>query len=236
MSYRPERQGSRGNLPSAIVRPVPVNLSLVVGFLTLSAVLSAIPGPAVLLATSRAITPGRRSAMWIVLGNALGGLVLLALVVAGLGAIVATSAKLFMAVKVAGACYLLWLGVGALRAARSGSEDGPSATVDVAGGTSRTRSVRQGFLVGVANPKSVVSLMAVLPQFVDHSLGHPVAQLLITGLAGGVAQALIETTWVRAAGSLRSWFLGRRRRIRALKAGGGVAMVVFAGRLALERP
>ena len=224
------------NPPSVIVRPVPVNPSLVVGFLTLSAVLSAIPGPSVLLETSRAITLGRRSAMWIVLGNAIGGLVLLALVLAGLGAIVATSAKLFMAVKVVGACYLFWLGVSALLSARSNSVNEPSAAADVPSRTSWARSVRQGFLVGVANPKSIVSLMAVLPQFVDHSRGNPVLQMLVIGLAGGVVQALIETTWVCAAGSMRTWFLGRRRRIRVLKASGGVAMIAFAGRLVIESP
>ncbi|MFJ9928178.1 LysE family translocator [Streptomyces misionensis] len=213
-----------------------MNPSMVVGFLTLSAVLSAIPGPSVLLETSRAITLGRRSAMWIVLGNVLGGLVLLAFVLAGLGAIVAASAKLFMAVKVVGAGYLFWLGVSALRSPRSNSVNKPSATADVPGRTSWTRSVWQGFLVGVANPKSIVSLMAVLPQFVDHSRGNPVLQMLVIGLAGGAVQALIETIWVCAAGSMRTWFLGNRRRIRVLKVSGGVAMIAFASRLAIESP
>lgn len=174
--------------------------------------------------------------MWIVLGNALGGLVLLGFVVAGLGAVVAASAKLFLAVKVVGACYLFWLGISALRSARTNSVNAPSATADVLGRTSWTRSVRQGFLVGVANPKSIVSLMAVLPQFVDHSRGNPVLQMVVIGLAGGVVQALIETIWVCAAGSMRTWFLGRRRRIQVLKASGGVAMIAFASRLAIESP
>jgi threonine/homoserine/homoserine lactone efflux protein len=174
--------------------------------------------------------------MWIVLGNAMGGLVLLALVLAGLGAIVAASAKLFMAVKVLGACYLFWLGVNALRSARAGSVNEPPAAADVLGRTSWARSVRQGFLVGVANPKSIVSLTAVLPQFVDHPRGNPVLQMLVIGLTGGVVQAFIETICVCAAGSMRTWFLGGRRRIRVLKAGGGVAMIAFASRLALESP
>ncbi|MGW2472580.1 LysE family translocator [Streptomyces sp. NPDC001665] len=214
---------------------MPVNPTLIFGFLTLSAVLSAIPGPSVLLETSRAITLGRRSAMWIVLGNALGGLVLLVLVVAGLGAIVAASAKLFMAVKVVGACYLFWLGVSALRSARSDSVIESSSTADVPS-SSWTRSVRQGLLVGVANPKSIVSLMAVLPQFVDHSRGNLVLQMLVIGLAGGVVQALIETIWVCAAGAMRTWFQAKSRRIRVLKASGGVAMIAFASRLAIESP
>ncbi|MET7827013.1 LysE family translocator [Streptomyces sp. NPDC005386] len=215
---------------------MPVNLSLVVGFLTLSALLSVIPGPSVLLETSRAITVGRRSAMWIVLGNALGGLILLAFVLAGLGAIVATSAKIFLAVKIAGACYLFWLGVSALRSTRSDSGDEAFAAAVSPGRTSWARSLRQGLLVGVANPKSIVSLVAVLPQFVDHSRGSVIVQMLVLGLAGGVAQTVIETIWVCAAGSMRTFFLAKSRRIRSLKATGGVAMIVFASRLAIESP
>ncbi|OXM56148.1 lysine transporter LysE [Amycolatopsis thailandensis] len=211
-----------------------VNPSLVIGFLLVSALLSAIPGPSVLLETSRAITGGRRPAMWIVLGSTLGGIVLLTLVLAGLGAVVATSAKLFLVVKIAGACYLLWLGVDSLRSARrAGSEQVPAPTAGLS--TRGIAAVRQGFMVGVANPKSIVSLMAILPQFVDHSLGHPTLQMAVIGLTGAMAQAVIETIWVFAAGALRSWFRRRSRRLQYLKAGGGLAMIGLAGKLAAER-
>ena len=172
--------------------------------------------------------------MWIVLGNAVGGMALLALVLAGLGAVVATSAELFMIIKIAGACYLLWLGVQSIRSARSGMRPKPTAvTADVP--PTAGRFIRQGFVVGVANPKSIVSLMAILPQFVDSSLGHPMLQMLLIGVAGGIAQVLIETIWVCAAGSLRTWFERRPNRIQRLKAGGGIAMIGLAGKLALER-
>lgn len=172
--------------------------------------------------------------MWIVLGNALGGMALLALVLAGLGAIVATSAKLFMVVKIAGACYLLWLGIQSIRSARSSaSSELTAVTADVP--ATAGSSIWQGFIVGVANPKSIVSLMAILPQFVDHALGNPTIQMLLIGIAGGIAQVLIETIWVSAAGSLRTWFRRRPHHIRYLKTGGGIAMIGFAGRLAVER-
>ncbi|MGH3353644.1 MAG: LysE family translocator [Nocardioides sp.] len=211
-----------------------VNPGLVVGFLLLSALLSMIPGPSVLLETSRAITQGRRPAMWIVLGNALGGMALLALVLTGLGAIVATSAKLFLAVKIAGACYLLWLGVQSLLSARrTGPDLEPSPATDSS--ATGILAVRQGFAVGVSNPKSIISLMAVLPQFVDHRLADPTLQMLIIGILGGVTQVLIETLWVFAAGALRGWFRHRPRRIRNLKAAGGIAMIGLAGKLAVQR-
>ncbi|HEY1575183.1 MAG TPA: LysE family translocator [Pseudonocardiaceae bacterium] len=218
---------------------MPVNPALLAGFLALSALLSVIPGPSVVLETSRAITAGRSSAMWIVLGNAVGGLVLLGLVLlglvlAGLGAIVAASAQLFLVVKILGALYLLWLGVRSLLAARSGATD-EFATVGGSGVASRRQLVRQGFLVGVGNPKSIVSLMAILPQFVDHALGDATLQMLLVGLAGGLVQVVIETVWVHAAAGLRSWFLRRPRRIKAVKAAGGLAMIGLAGKLAFQR-
>lgn len=213
---------------------MPVNPSLAAGFLLLSALLSAIPGPSVLLETGRAITKGRRAAMWIVFGNALGGMALLALVLAGLGAIVAASAKLFLIVKIAGAGYLLWLGVQSLRSARR-PDTGGTATTTAGAPATGSNGLRQGFIVGVANPKSIVSLMAILPQFVDHQIGHPALQMAIIGIVGGLAQVLIETIWVVAAGALRSWFQQRPRRLQRLKAGAGIAMIGMAGRVAIQR-
>ncbi|MCS7483152.1 LysE family translocator [Umezawaea endophytica] len=211
-----------------------MNPSLLVGFLILSALLSAIPGPSVLLATSRAVMRGRRPAMWIVLGNAVGGLVLLALVLVGLGAVIAASTQLFLVVKIAGAAYLLWLGVQSLRGARRTDlepQPGPATGSSFTG----IAAARQGFTVGVANPKSIVSLMAILPQFVDHALGHPAFQMLVIGIVGAIAQTLIETIWVFAAGSLRTWFRRRPSRLQYFKAGGGVAMIGLAGKLAIDR-
>lgn len=77
--------------------------------------------------------------------------------------------------------------------------------------------------------------MAILPQFVDRALGHPTLQMAIIGVTGGVAQVVIETMWVSAAGSLRNWFQRRPRRLQYLKAGGGFAMIGLAGKLAVNR-
>lgn len=213
---------------------MPVNMTMLAGFVALSAVLSAIPGPSVLLGTSRAITHGRLAGMGVVAGNALGGLVLLAVVLLGLGAIVASSAKVFFLVKIAGAAYLLWLGVHTLWAAhRSGADRFELGTG--ASEPSRQPTLRQGFVVGIANPKSIVSLMAILPQFVDDTMGHATVQMLVIGLAGGLAQVVIETLWVQGASALRSWFRARPRRVQHLQAGGGLAMIGLAGKLAAER-
>ena len=157
---------------------MPVNPALLLGFLAMSAVLSLVPGPSVILATGRAITRGRTQAIRIVVGNVIGGIALLVLVVLGLGAIVVASATLFNAVKILGACYLLWLGIRTLLSIR----DGAATDLDDAtrpAETSTRRALREGFLVGVSNPKSVVALMAILPQFVDSTLGAPALQMML---------------------------------------------------------
>lgn len=213
-----------------------IDPALLLGFLALSAVMSATPGPSVILATGRAITRGRGEATWIILGNATGGLTLLALVVAGLGAVVATSATVFMVVKIAGAIYLCWLGVRAIISASCEAPADVTGTPTYETGATRSRLLRQGFLVGASNPKSIVTLMAVLPQFVDPAHGNVAVQMALIGLAGALVQLMIELSWVLAAASLRSWFRRRPNRVRALQGAGGLAMIGMAGRLALQRP
>lgn len=95
---------------------------------------------------------------------------------------------------------------------------------------------REGLLIGLSNPKSLVTLTAILPQFVNPELGSTTLQLAVIGIAGAVAQLLIESTWVWGAARLRSWFGAKPRRLAALEAGGGLAMIGLAGRVALQRP
>ena len=208
-----------------------VDPALTVSWLILSATLSAIPGPSVVLATSRAMTSGRPPAMRVVAGNFLGGQVLVLVVVAGLGAVLAASATLFTVVKWAGAAGLVWLGVRAIATAlRGGAVEHHE--VDGHAGD----DLRAGFITGVSNPKSVVGLGAMLPQFVDPHLGLVALQLLVLGVLGGIAQVVIESAWVLLAARLRPWFLAVPRRLHALHAAGGAMMIAFAVRLGLSRP
>ncbi|RRO15815.1 LysE family translocator [Saccharopolyspora rhizosphaerae] len=183
----------------------------------MSLVLSAVPGPSVLFVVSRALAHGRRAALASALGNALGGYVLVIAVAFGLGTVVAQSALVFTAVKLAGAAYLVLLGVQALRAPRP--ERGDVSPVP------GQRRVWEGVLVGVSNPKSIVFLMAVLPQFVDREAGGVIAQMLVLGLAGALLQLASDGTWGLTASAARSWFGRSPRRITQLNRTGGAAMV-----------
>jgi threonine/homoserine/homoserine lactone efflux protein len=192
-------------------------------------VLIVVPGPSVLFVVSRGVALGRRAALATVLGNAAGVLVVLLLVAVGLGAIVERSDAVFTVVKLAGALYLLVLGVRMLRHRRvlAGMDD----ATEVPKGT-RT-IMREGFLVGFTNPKAAIVFTAVLPQFTDPSRGHVPLQLLVLGaifLSIGLAS---DSAWAIAAGSARTWLAGSRRRLEVLTGAGGVVLIGLGVRLAM---
>ncbi|HEY0869073.1 MAG TPA: LysE family translocator [Acidothermaceae bacterium] len=190
-------------------------------FAATSFVLIVIPGPSVLFVIGRALSLGRGPAIASVVGNGLGVYVVAVLVAFGLGSLVQRSELAFVAVKIAGAAYLVWLGVQAIRHRRSlAAALGATATP-----MSRWRAVRQGFLVGFANPKALIIFGAVLPQFVDRTAGRvPEQMLLLSAVAVGIA-LISDTVWVLAASGVRGWFASNPRRLAAVGGAGGVAMI-----------
>ena len=192
-------------------------------------VLIVVPGPSVLFVVSRGVAHGRRTALATVVGNEAGVYVLVVAVALGLGPLVERSVALFTAIKLAGAAYLVWLGVQAIRHRRDltsalGSR-APSARVG--------RAVRDGFVVGVANPKAVVFLVAVLPQFADPARGGVPAQLLVLGLVFVAIALVSDCAWALLAGSARRWLGRSPGRLAALGGSGGVVMIALGVHLAL---
>jgi len=184
-------------------------------------VLIAIPGPSVVFVIGRALAYGRPVALLSVLGNSLGLLVVLLLVALGLGVVVQESISVFTVLKLAGAAYLLHLGVQAVRH-RHGFAVGPRTPVEP---LSRGRALRQGFVVGVSNPKAFMIFAAVLPQFVDRGDGHVQLQMLLLGLLAFAIGLVSDSVWALAASQLRSWFDASARRGEAMGAVGGLSMV-----------
>jgi homoserine/homoserine lactone efflux protein len=133
------------------------------------------PGAGAISCMAAGMRYGYARAMWNILGLQLGILFVLAIVAAGLGAIIAASTTLFAVVKWLGAAYLVYLGIRQWRA--------PAAPVTDAGadvtGTPRQLVVR-GFLVNATNPKGIVFMLAVLPQFIDPALPQ-LPQYLVCG-------------------------------------------------------
>jgi threonine/homoserine/homoserine lactone efflux protein len=139
----------------------------VLAYAVASAILIVIPGPSVLFTVGRALAYGRRTALATVCGNVAGNYLVAACVAVGLGSLVQRSAQVFLAVKLAGAAYLVWLGVQAIRKRATLAEAFSPAVPARSDG----RAAREGFLVGVTNPKSFILFGAVLPQFVDRTAG-----------------------------------------------------------------
>jgi len=199
-------------------------------FLAAAVVLVIMPGPTVLFVVGRSLALGRRGGLLSVLGNALGILPIVVAVSFGIGAIVAESVVVFTILKFAGAAYLVYLGVQAIRHRRA-------AAVAVQSGTTRKstrRLIGEGFVVGISNPKTIAFFVAVLPQFVAPDAGWvPGQMLLLGGIFVGLA-LLSDGAWAFAAGSARDWFARSPTRVERLGATGGVMMIGLGGVLAVS--
>jgi threonine/homoserine/homoserine lactone efflux protein len=188
-------------------------------------VLIVIPGPSVLFTIGRALALGRMGGLLSVLGNALGLLPVIGLVALGVGGIVAQSIVLFTIVKVAGAAYLVYLGVQAIRHRYRAAEEATGSLPP----RSAWRQLGEGFVVGITNPKTIAFFVAVLPQFVDLSTGAVPLQMIQLGLVFFVIALISDGIWALAAAGARSWFGKSPKRIARLSATGGGLMIGLGG-------
>ena len=190
-------------------------------FALASLVLIIIPGPGVLFVIGRALAHGRRTAVATVFGHAAGNYAVAACVAVGLGAVLERSAEVFTAVKLAGAVYLIWLGVQAIRHRK----DLASAVAVQAGERRDRRAVRDGFVVGITNPKAYILFGAILPQFVNQSAGHVPAQMLLLALVSVGIGLACDNAWGLAASTVRAWFARSPGRYALVGGAGGLAMI-----------
>lgn len=210
-----------------------IGVDQLVGFGIAAAILIVIPGPSVLFAIGRALSYGRAVALASVLGNTLGLLVIAALVAVGLGVVVADSVVVFTTVKLAGAAYLVYLGIQAIRHRRG--FEAADLTQDRV--LTRRAAIRQGFVVGVSNPKAFMIFGALLPQFVDRAAGHVQLQMLVLGLLAAAIALTTDSIWALVAARVRSWFTRTPRRGKTFGAVGGVSMIGLGVALAAgDRP
>ncbi len=191
------------------------------GYALVSLVIIVVPGPGVLFVVGRALAHGRRTAVATAAGHAAGNYVVAACVAVGLGSLLQRSAQLFVAVKLAGALYLVWLGVQAIRQRRS-LADAISAPVNSPAGW---RALRDGFVVGVTNPKAFILFGAILPQFVNREAGHIPVQMLLLALVSVSIGLVSDSTWGLAASGVRAWFARSPRRFALVGGAGGLAMI-----------
>ena len=202
---------------------VPLDKFLAFGAVAL--VIIIIPGPSVLFTVGRALAYGRRTAVLTVVGNTTGAFTQAMLVCFGLGTLVERSDLLFWVLKLAGSGYLVYLGAAAFRERRKLSD-----VVDAALGgrpeqISTLRILRDGYVVGIANPKVLVLFGAILPQFVDRSAGHVQLQMVQMTLLFSTLALLSDCVWGVLAGTARDWFAKSPRRLAMVGGAGGLAMI-----------
>lgn len=186
-----------------------MTLPLYLAFIVAASVLLVFPGPTVLMVIGYGLTEGRKSVWSLVTGVCLGDAVACAGSLAGLGALLSASAAAFTVVKVVGAVYLVWLGIGMLR---SGNDAAVSPAPCPAG-----RKFVHAFTVTVLNPKTILFFVAFLPQFVSPA-APALPQLALLGTTFVLLGAVNTTAYALLAGTIGGRirdprFVGTLRRV-----------------------
>ena len=192
-------------------------------FVPAALVLLAIPGPAVLYVVATSVEGGRRHGLLSVAGVHLGSLVHVAAAVAGLSALIVSSAIAFSTVKYAGAAYLVFVGV--KKWLERDDPADPAARIPRSG----RRVFAQGVVVNVLNPKTALFFLAFLPQFVDRDR-TVWTQIAVLGLCWVVLGLMSDGAYALAGGTIGSFLRRRKRAVRYASGGIFVGLGVVAAK------
>jgi threonine/homoserine/homoserine lactone efflux protein len=182
----------------------------------------AIPGPSNLYVMARGLQSGSAAAIAGAAGCATGAMTYVAATAAGLSAVIASSQVVFAGLHYAGAAYLCWLGIAALR---SPAAEAPRAT----GNGSLGRSYRQGTLVELGNPKVALFFLALLPQFVHSGDGPAALQVLVLGTIFVAIGLVSDSLYALSSGRLSTWLSRRPGRYRRQRRATGVLYLGLGG-------
>lgn len=207
-----------------------MSLSQFLAFLLLSTALIAMPGPSVLFTIGRALSIGRREALLTVVGNAIGIYGQAIAVAVGIGVIVERSILVFTVIKFAGAAYLVYLGVQAIRHRRKVTEALAKGIPTV---LPSRRVLRDGIVVGLTNPKNIVFFVVALPQFTNPAAGNVPLQMLVLGAVFVAIALMLDSVWALVASTARTWFSRSPRRLEMVGGTGGLMMIGLGATIAV---
>ncbi len=197
-------------------------------FAVASVLLILLPGPAMLFLLARGIAGGRRVGIFSALGVESASAVYVAATALGLTAVLAASGTALAVVRYVGAGYLIWLGIRTI-AARHEPLIAPAAAGPPAVAGGAWRSWRQGFAVGITNPKVALFFLAFFPQFIQPDAGPVAGQVLILGTLFVVIGALLDVGYGLSGGLLGD-LLGRHPRgLPRARVGVGVTFLTLGG-------
>jgi threonine/homoserine/homoserine lactone efflux protein len=197
-------------------------------FLLAAAVIAAIPGPGIFYVAARTVSGGRRAGIASTFGTALGGLVHVIAGGLGVSAIILASAQLFTMLKLAGALYLIWLGIRTIREAAH-------LPTEPTGAIGFKRAFREGIVVEALNPKTAAFFLAFIPQFLEPAAGRPALQFMTLGLISVTFNTFADVVVIVAASAARAGLVRRPHLVQRLRQGSGLFIAGLGISLALAR-
>jgi len=190
-------------------------------FAAAAVVLAVIPGPGMLYVLARSLAAGTGTGLRSTAGTALGGLGHVLAATLGLSALILASATAFEVLRLAGAAYLVWLGVQTLRNA------GTPPQVSAVGG--RNHALRQGVLIEALNPKTALFFLTFLPQFVQPERGPVAAQFLLLGAVAVLLNSSADVVVAVLSGRLSGVLQRSPRWWKRQRVGSGVLLIGLGG-------
>ncbi|MFI7081088.1 MULTISPECIES: LysE family translocator [unclassified Micromonospora] len=207
---------------------IDVNAGLGIAAVALAMVLT--PGPNMIYLVSRSITQGRPAGLVSLLGVAVGFFVYLLAAVTGVSAVFALVPALYTAIKIAGACYLLWLAWNALKPGGQSAFAPKDLPVD-----GPRKLFTMGLMTNLLNPKIAVLYVSLLPQFVDPAKGDIAAQSLSLGLIQITVALTVNCLIVLTAGSVAAFLARKPAWLRAQRYMMGTVLIGLAASMAFDR-
>ena len=186
------------------------------------------PGPGIFYVAARTLAGGRDEGLASGVGTGVGGLVHVTAGAIGVSTLVLASAEAFAILKIAGAVYLVWVGIKTMREARI--------AVDIrAEPTGVRRAFHEGIVVEALNPKTAAFFLALLPQFVDPAAGPVWLQFLLLGLVSVALNTAVDIVVAIMASRARSLAVARPLLLRRLRQGAGLAIASLGLALVFAR-
>ncbi len=198
-------------------------------FVVAMTALCVVPGPAVLLVLSQALSHGTAKAVWSILGIVVAGTAWFVLSATGIGAVLTTSYELFFAIKWIGVAYLIWLGLSTF------FRTSKLAMLKPAAGTADARRLfAGGFVLQMANPNVLLFFTAFLPQFIDpHAALWP--QIAVLALTTAVIELVVQLVYAALAGRFRLMATASRFAVITDRVAGVLLVAAGLGMAAIRR-
>ncbi len=202
-----------------------------VPFLIASLVFAFVPGPGMLYAAAQTLAAGRAAGWWSALGFHIAGFGHIAAAAFGVSALLAVMPALYMAMKLAGACYLIWIGIRYLREPGSTTQ-APMPPCSPHG----RRSLRDSIAVEAVNPKSALFFLAFLPPFADPAATWPIwLQIVVLGMIVNTLFSVTDAILIEASHGMARRLRASPRYVVVLRRAGGGVLIFMGVNLALAR-